>query len=75
MVIVMISVFRADFAMLSELKDSRVRSYSPTDCSPESIITSLESPYSVIDTKLRGLNPDWRRLIARVVPIVNSEYI
>ena len=74
-VIFMLSFFRADLAMLSVLKDSSVRSYSPTDRSPGSMITSLELPYSMIDTKLWGFDPPWRRLITRVVPIVNSEYM
>ena len=75
MVMVIVSVLRADWAVLRELKDSRVSVYSPTCCPSVFMYTSLELSYSIIDTKLWGFDAAWRRLISSVVPIVNSEYM
>ena len=68
---VIVSFLRADLGLLSVLNDSSVRVYSPGATPVVSMSKSVESEYSLNETKERDV--DWRRLIASFVPILNSE--
>ena len=68
---VIVSFFNADLGLLSVLNDSSVRVYSPGATPAVSMSKSVESECSFNETKERDV--DWRRLIASLVPISNSE--
>ena len=53
--------------MLRVLNDSKIAMYSPAAWSVASMIKSVEPAYSIMLRKDK--EEDWRRLMARVVPI------